>query len=166
MSARKKKLQVGDVFTIPLRDEIVSLGQIIKFDKDLFIVVYGKLFSSNDRPPNSVDTLNLVAASYTTDEFFCNKKWSVIGSQEPDLRAPRPSHIVDNGTGLVVIDFAGSVVRQATDADQLRLSYMKVISANLIATLIRDICGIEKYPHPYGVESVEYITVDEVLTRS
>ena len=79
----------GDVFTIPLDDGRVHLGQVIAFERFdlLFYIVVFDLVTTPERAPDLVDrTLasRPILAGQTMDALFRPGGWKVVGNRPSD----------------------------------------------------------------------------------
>ncbi len=91
--AKRFKLNVGDIFTIPLAENEVGFGQIICFPrtKDVFIMVVfdAKIAFSYTKEYNmeEIVTSKILFLGYSTDAKLYHKDWEVIGNYTSNISA-------------------------------------------------------------------------------
>lgn len=82
--AKRLKLNIGDIFTIPLSDNEVGFGQIISFpiSKDQFIMV---CFELKENKVGKYEVKKIIESpiiflGYTVDALLYHNRWEIIGN--------------------------------------------------------------------------------------
>lgn len=109
----------GDVFTIPLDDGRVHLGQVIAFERFdlLFYTVVFDLVTTPERAPGLVDRAlasRPILAGQTMDALFRPGGWKVVGNRPSDAARFLPAYKMDTPRGIFVKDFLTTRQRPAT----------------------------------------------------
>ena len=109
----------GDVFTIPLDDGRVHLGQVIAFERFdlLFYIVVFDLVTTPERALASCPIL----AGQTMDALFKAGGWKVVGNRPSDAARFLPAYKRDTPRGIFVKDFLTTRQRPATPEEAERL---------------------------------------------
>ncbi|WP_159573077.1 Imm26 family immunity protein [Curtobacterium sp. 18060] len=140
---------VGDVFTVPLDDSKVVLGQVIgKYTKALYVIIFDLV-----APVRSVQTLHFsdvtaatpLLARMTLDARFRPGMWQIVGNSIPDHRRflPAFSHGSEDYDGVHVTNFDGSRMRRATADDARRVPHLTVDSPMDVGKAVRAHHGLE-----------------------
>lgn len=128
---------VGDVFTVPLDDSTVALGQVVsKYTKALYVIIFDLVADAR-----SVQTLHFsdvtaatpLLARMTFDARFRPGMWQIVGNSVPDQRRflPAFSHGSEDYDGVHVTNFEGSRMRRATADEARRVPHLTVDSWEL-----------------------------------
>lgn len=109
----------GDVFTIPLDDGRVHLGQVIAFERFdlLFYIVVFDLVTTPERAAGLVDRAlasRPILAGQTTEALFRPGGWKVVGNRPSDAARFLPAYKMDTPRGIFVKDFLTTRQRPAT----------------------------------------------------
>ncbi len=130
----KFKLNVGDIFTIPLSNNQVGFGQIVNFPitKDCFIMV---VFDYRQDLKHVVDLANISSSpilflGYSLDAKLYHNSWSVIGNLIENIsQIVLPYHKLGiSPNDMSITDYKGKILREATANEFARLSYQTIIS--------------------------------------
>jgi hypothetical protein len=128
-----KKLNVGDVFTIPLddkNDSRVGFGQIIKIPNkhNFIIVVFKQIFCSQDFP--SIDKIiedKILFLGYTMDALIYHKYWQIIGNKTSNLAEIKlPYYKLGTPPDMNIVDYQGNIFRSASKSEFDNLEYKTV----------------------------------------
>ena len=116
----------GDVFTIPLDDGRVHLGQVIAFERFdlLFYTVVFDLVTTPERAPGLVDRAlasRPILAGQTMDALFRPGGWKVVGNRPSEAARFLPAYKRDTPQGIFVKDFLATRQRPATPEEAERL---------------------------------------------
>ena len=109
----------GDVFTIPLDDGRVHLGQVIAFERFdlLFYIVVFDLVTTPERAAGLVDRAlasRPILAGQTTEALFRPGGWKVVGNRPSEAARFLPAYKMDTPQGIFVKDFLATRQRPAT----------------------------------------------------
>ena len=123
---KRLKLKVGDVFEIPINDNLVGYGQIVRAGKVLYVVIFEEAYPRAER----VDVQKVVAGKiflvgHTLDGRLYHGMWKIIGNVPVNTtRIPFPCYKVGLGSeGIVVVDFDGIVIRKANESEENLLTF-------------------------------------------
>lgn len=141
----------GDIFTVPLDDGEVALGQVIgKYTKALYVIVFDLVASSK-----SVQTLHFsdvtaatpLLARMTFDARFRPGMWQIVGNSVPDQRRflPAFSHGSEDYDGVHVTNFEGSRMRRATADEARRVPHLTIDSPMVLEKALRAHHGLEPW---------------------
>ncbi|MBL1279820.1 MAG: hypothetical protein COA33_006095 [Fluviicola sp.] len=127
------KLKEGDIFTIPINNQFIGLGQIIYMPnkKNYMIIVFKERYEVSSVPLDlfTVSQGDIFLMGYTVDAKFYHKHWKVIGNVEVNLGRIRLPYfklgIIEKE--MLVINYQGKEIGQATKED-LKLNYKTVIA--------------------------------------
>ncbi|EJL74397.1 Imm26 family immunity protein [Chryseobacterium populi] len=117
--AKRLKLNIGDIFTIPLSEKEVGFGQIVQMpDKyTLIIVVYNyKTFQAEKYDIEKAVDSEILFLGYTNDAKLYHKDWKIVGNLLnnisrillPCFKLGLPS--ADYPDGARLVDFKGNVL--------------------------------------------------------
>jgi hypothetical protein len=142
---------VGDIFTVPLDDGQVALGQVIgKYTKALYVIIFDLVASGR-----SVQTLNFsdvtaatpLLARMTFDARFRPGMWQIVGNSVPDQRRFLPAfgHGSEDYDGVHVTNFEGSKMRRATADEARRVPHLTIDSPMVLEKALRAHHGLEPW---------------------
>jgi hypothetical protein len=141
-----RRLKVGDVFTIPVVDGRVALGQVVfrRLDGlEIFICVFDRLFSTDEQMTElKVEGLTPCLLGYVTDSGFYHDRWQVVSNQPTDTGLAPPCYVVDTTQGTVVKRPTGEVVRPASREDALFYPKKMTLTSALFEIQIAHVLGV------------------------
>lgn len=114
--AKRFTLREGDIFTIPINDGVLGLGQILwmpKHKHEFIMVVFDKKFKDKDEIVlTEISKWELVFLGYTVDAKLYNKKWEIIDNMTSNLsNVKKPFFKLGLATDHPrMVDFKGDVV--------------------------------------------------------
>jgi len=133
LSTKQKvyKVKSGDIFTLPLGDGRVALGQVVgKYKRSaLYVIIF-----DTGAPEDAVQSLDLsevtgtqpLLARMTFDARFRPGMWQIVGNRTPNQRGLLPAFSFgsDDYDGVQVTNFDGTRMRpargnEATDVPRL-----------------------------------------------
>ncbi len=86
---KKLRLNVGDIFTIPLGNGEMGFGQIVSFprSKDVFImIVFDQKMSENENYDiDKIIKSDILFLGYTTDAKLYHKHWNIIDNSNTNI---------------------------------------------------------------------------------
>jgi len=127
------RLKVGDVFTIPIDENRLGLGQIInKPNKDsLIIVVYDFSFDKEIIPSlNGLEEYKILLLGQTLDAKLYHKHWIVIGNNDKNITSIYLPYY-KLGTppkDIYIVNFKGETLRRATIHEFNTLNYQSIVA--------------------------------------
>lgn len=131
--AKRFKIKEGDVFTIPISEEEVGLGQIAYLPShkhNFMMIAFDKKFNiKEDISVDNLDQLKILLLGYTVDAKLYHKHWEIIGNNTSNLTKVKfPCYKLglpndDYPDGAKLVDHKGNIL-SAIDKDHFaRLSY-------------------------------------------
>lgn len=146
---------VGDVFTVPLDDGKVVLGQVIgKYTKALYVIIFDLVVPVS--PVHGLQLSEVTAAApflarMTFDARFRPGMWQIVGNSVPDQRRflPAFSHGSEEYDGVHVTNFEGSRMRRATADEARRVPHLTVDSPMVLEKAVRAHHGLEPWLPAY-----------------
>lgn len=116
MARKKQKWDVGDIFSIPLKNGEFSIGQIIGYEKDALNSVICAFYDikepSIEKVLQALNDTKLISIQFVTRDLLDIGEWSIIGHSNPidfekyiDLNAQRKKGFVGisiEGSGIMI----------------------------------------------------------------
>lgn len=127
------KLNIGDIFTIPIDEARVGIGQIInKPNKDsLIIVVYDVILNKDLLPPlNELCKNNILLLGHTLDAKLYHKHWVIVGNYNRNISTIYLPYY-KLGTppkDIYIVNYIGDSFRRATISEFNALNYQSIVS--------------------------------------
>lgn len=149
----------GDVFTIPVTKERCAIGVVVVANIDLYLCVYKELFAGANAKDASLSLLTPALIARTTDEYFHSGEWKVISNVDLPFEFPKPCYVVRTNEGLVLKNFHGSKVREATNEDLLYYGGARWVSNITFLKALRSMHGLDEGSYDY--ERIKYSHVKE-----
>ncbi|WP_143961168.1 Imm26 family immunity protein [Litoribacter populi] len=124
------KLKTGDIFTIPIDDARIGLGQIVNIpNKNNFIIIVFK----NSYDKNKIPSLEEIVKSevlflgYTLDAKLYHKHWVIIGNYADNVASiPLPYFKLGTSPDVNIINYKGDFVRKAKQEEDKYIEYKTV----------------------------------------
>jgi hypothetical protein len=153
VSRRRLRLQVGDVFSIPVDDDRVGYGQIVASWGESGGQFYFAVFDGvhpRDKVPDldAVLAEPLILLALSMDALLVHGHWQVVGHAEVgDRRIPWPAYKegVSPPGSFDVVDASGQRRRAASDEEAARLPFRTVVAPIRIEKALRALHGIEPW---------------------
>jgi len=149
MTARRTRLKQGDVFTIPLGDGRVNLGQVVAPHRGhaWYMTVFDGAEDPEVAARRDVTTKDPLFAALTLDVLFDLGDWEVVGHAAVDPSAHLPAYKVSLGTpdNVVIEDLDGSRQRRATEVDMATIPFRKTHGPVLLQHAVRAHEGLEPW---------------------
>nr|WP_294850301.1 Imm26 family immunity protein [uncultured Sphingomonas sp.] len=137
------KLEVGDVFLVPVDGEQYGVGQLAgNWKGELYVVIFDKLVSRNASPSDTANA-DLQFAALTLDAKFHHGDWPVIGNRTDNLAdIPQPWFKVGVGNATYIEARNRTVSRRATASEESALRYRTVVAPVRIENALKALHGI------------------------
>lgn len=148
MAKKNKKLSVGDVFTIPIDDDRVGVGQLVDAYEDsdghFYMAIFDELHPAGDAPDASeVTDGKLAFLALASDGLLHDGSWEVVGRCEVDRDAlPWPAYKEETDEGFDVVDHSGGRRRTATDKEAERLPFRTIVTTKVLEDALKARHGI------------------------
>lgn len=145
------RLRVGDVFTLPINEEALGVGQVVgSHGNDAYFFA---VFADPASPNLSTDDLvsratgPVLFLTLSFDALVHVGDWKVVGSAPVDDAIPLPAYKEEVGTGgaFDVVDHSGRRRRPATPDEVRQLSYRKLVAPIRVARALRASHGLEPW---------------------
>ena len=157
----RRRIRVGDVFTLPLDEDRVGFGQVVaRYKKDgYFFAVFDRAYSHASTPdPGDVLTCRLLFLALSLDAKLHVGHWVIVGNEpvSPTLPLPAYKEAVGTPENVHVVDFAGERRRRATAEEAAALPNRTVVSPALLEKAFRAKHGLEPWHERFdGLEPPE-----------
>ena len=140
------KLNVGDVFLVPLDDQRCGIGQLAgDWKGELYVVIYDKLVSRAALPEDVIGA-GLQFAALTLDAKFHHGDWPVVGNRKDFLSdLPQPWFKVDVGGETHIEARDRSVIRRATSTEAAQLRHRTVVAPVRIENALKALNGLGEW---------------------
>lgn len=151
----KARLELGDVFAVPLDDTRAGIGQVVAtYGQGAFYFAIFDLMVHPDDAINRVDealAAPLLFLAPSLDARLPVPYLTVIGERPVREGLPLPAHREVDAENLVhVVDFSGRRRRPATDDEARRLQNRRFIAPLRLARAMRATAGLEPWTDSYA----------------
>ena len=151
---RRKVLQVGDVFALPVSEDRVVAGQVVgRYGADAY---YFAIFDASAESPDALDIAailrqRLMFLVLSFDAKLANGDWPVIGSHSVSQELPMPAYRVGVGFPPVatVEDWTGTRSRPATQSEAETLPARKFVAPVRIEKAVKAKHGVLPWHESY-----------------
>ncbi|WP_159807990.1 hypothetical protein [Cellulomonas citrea] len=151
----KARLELGDVFAVPLDDTRAGMGQVVAtYGQGAF---YFAIFDLLVHPDDAINQLDealaapLLFLAPSLDARLPVPYLTVVGQRPVREGLPLPAHREVDGENLVhVVDFSGRLRRRATDEEARRLQSRHFIAPLRLARALRATAGLEPWTDAYS----------------
>lgn len=147
---RRKNVQTGDVFTVPVGGGASYVGQVMAMMRDeLFIVIFDVPVGDETTPPqlSSVLSADPLVSSWTHDERFRPDAWTVIGHAPADTDRLLPAFTwgLPATGGVRLTNFSGTRTRMASEEEAALIPMKALRSPALIDAFLRAHAGVDPW---------------------
>jgi hypothetical protein len=146
------RIEIGDVFTVPLDDARTGLGQVVaKYQRDGYYFALFAKARPRTPPPDAeavgADHVALLALSL--DAKLWVGDWKIIGRAPVPAGLPLPAYLLTIGASdkLFVVDYTGERQRPASALEDQRLPYRTIVAPVRLEKALRALHGLEPW-HP------------------
>jgi hypothetical protein len=151
----KARLELGDVFVVPLDESRAGIGQVVATygQGAFYFAIFDLLVPPNEAEANVDRALgcDLLFLAPSLDARLPVPYLTVIGSRPVREGLPLPAHREVDGENLVhVVDFSGRRRRRATDEEARRLQNRRFIAPLRLARALRASAGLEPWTDAYA----------------
>jgi hypothetical protein len=162
------ELKTGDVFTVPVDETRVGVGQIVAtYGKDAY---YFAIFDTTAADAASVDLEHatqqrVVFLALSLDAKLAAGHWNVVGHQPVPSGMPLPAfkEVVGSPHRVEVVDYTGSRRRPAQGAEAKLLPNRKVVAPVRLEKALRAKHGLEPWTEAYSDLAPNETTTTERL---
>lgn len=147
-------LRVGDVFTIPLGQDVIGFGQIVHDcgEGHYYFAMFEGLYSRDDPPSIDVVLESEVALfALSLDALLYHRHWQVIDNREVQAsRLPWPAYKEGTSPGAFdVVDYTGKHRRPATATETDELPFRTVVAPIRLEKALRALNGLGTWTDAY-----------------
>jgi len=151
----KARLELGDVFAIPLDGSRAGIGQVVAtYGQGAFYFAIFDLLVHPDAAEASIDealTADVLFLAPSLDSRLPVPYLTVIGTRPVRPGLPLPAHREVDADNLVqVVDFSGRRRRPATDDEARRLQNRRFVAPLRLARALRATAGMEPWQDGYA----------------
>ncbi|MCL2422853.1 MAG: hypothetical protein FWD11_03000, partial [Micrococcales bacterium] len=151
----KSRLELGDVFSMPLDRSRAGIGQVVAtYGQGAFYFAIFDLLVHPDAVEASIDTALAAAVLFlapSLDSRLPVPYLTVVGSRPVRPGLPLPAHREIDADNLVqVVDYSGRRRRPATDEEARRLQNRRFIAPLRLARALRATAGMEPWQDSYA----------------
>jgi len=148
------KLKAGDVFSVPIDDERVGVGQIVAtYGKDAYYLAIFDVVAP-DAASIDLDQAPLgrvLFLALSLDAKLAAGHWSVVGNRPVHEQMPLPAfkEAVGSPDRIDVVDFSGAKRRRAEGPEAELLPNRKVVAPVRLEKALRAKHGLEPWAEAY-----------------
>ena len=151
----KARLELGDVFALPLDDSRAGIGQVVAtYGQGAFYFAIFDLLVPPGQAEANIDralACDLLFLAPSLDTRLPVPYLTVVGSRPVREGLPLPAHREVDGENLVhVVDYSGRRRRRATDEEARRLQNRRFIAPLRLARALRASAGLEPWTDAYA----------------
>lgn len=147
----KFKLNVGDIFTIPLGNEEFGIGQIVWFPNhkhNFIMVVFKEKFQDIEKLYlTEINSFEILFLGYTVDAKLYNKKWKVIDnitSNLSNIQMPYYKLGLSND-GARLVDYKGDTLLNINEGTFNKLNYQTEVGPVRFENALKAYFGIKEW---------------------
>lgn len=122
------KLKEGDVFTIPVNEDLTGFGQIVKIpSKNNFVMAVFKDLMERNKIPETKEVVNIspLLLGFTTDAKLYHRHWEIIGNHPANIGGIKLPYFklgIPPGDSFIT-DYRGLRVRPITLEEYSKLDF-------------------------------------------
>ncbi|MCF6137761.1 Imm26 family immunity protein [Pseudalkalibacillus berkeleyi] len=147
---RKKKFKVslGDLFTIPVSQELMCVGQVaLKGCTSDVYIIFDYIYKQGDSISKFSNHPILLMVN-TVNIKLEDGEWEIIGNAELPKTLTLPNYLTETIGGYAVMDSGGRIIRKATETDIKNLSTLKSVAPIIVEDAVQAKFGkAEWYPY-------------------
>lgn len=178
--AKRFKLNIGDIFTIPLGNGEFGLGQIVYMPShkhNFIMIVFNEKYKSKEEVNlNALKDLEILLLGYTVDAKLYNKDWEIIGNNLSNLLLIKlPCYKLglpddDYPDGARLVDHKGNVLANIDKDTFDNLSYQSEVGPIRFQNALKAHFGLQEWiPEDYDkilyTKTLESVKIaDDILS--
>jgi hypothetical protein len=161
------KLSVGDVFTLPIDDSRIGVGQIVgKYGAEGYYYIAIFDFIASLRGSVDIDdavSKRVLFLALSLDAKLWAGHWELVGNRRVADQMPLPAfkEVVGTPDRVDVVDFSGERRRRASPLEAEVLSNRKVVAPVILEKALRAKFGVEPW-----LEIYTDLAPDEIATSA
>jgi hypothetical protein len=143
------KLKEGDVFTIPLGKDEVGFGQIVIYEKYIFIIC---IFDFKQQVREMFNLEKITSSSvlffgHTTKAKIIDKNWPIIGNYQPNLKNIELPYYKQGHplSEMFITNYNGDKICTATEKEFSKLQYEAVVAPLIYEDALKAHFNIEEW---------------------
>ena len=157
---RRAKIQVGDVFQVPLNEQLTAYGQVV----GTYLTAYYYAFFESTSAPEDVVLPEAVVKSEVTllglslDAALFHERWRIIGNApvSPAVHLPAYKVVVGTPNNVVIEDYSAKRTRPATQREMESLTHRTIVSSAVLENALRATHGLEPW-----IEAFDHLKPNE-----
>lgn len=162
------KIQVGDVFLIPLGNDQYGVGQVLARYQQTelyYMCAYDELIHGPHQNVSIADCSldSLLFLVFTFDAIIADGGWPVIGNTKPPSDVPFPTYKVIQAGEELVESWDGSVRRRARPGETMNLDNRGGVSPIRLEKALKAHHGLQPWHPAYDKMKLEYIQERQLL---
>ncbi|WP_160140288.1 Imm26 family immunity protein [Chryseobacterium sp. c4a] len=148
--AKRFKLNEGDIFTIPLKNNEFGLGQIINFPRtsDAFIIVlFNKKISESDTFDSiKIEDLEIIFLGYTFDAKLYYNDWQIIGNYKDNIQSIfLPFFKLGTIDDASLVNYRSKVLKRINESQFNKLTYKTEIAPIRYENALNAYFGLQEW---------------------
>lgn len=148
MTKPKPKLRIGDLFTMPLDEERIVVGQIVAtFLSSYYFAIFEPTFQRGD--DIDLDTVPLTRVAFLASSFDAKLRsadWVLIGNRSVAEEIPLPAYQFGTPGRTVIEDCSGTRRRPAQGDEAQCVPHRETVSPSVLEKALRAGHGL----HPWN----------------
>lgn len=158
-----KKFRVGDVFTVPVDESRISVGQIVgKHTEHGYYFAAFDTFYSRDEPLDIDKAIShrLLFLILSLDAKLFHGDWTVFGNRQVSKDIPLPAYKeeIQSADDVYVVDYTGTKKRPATNEEADLLPFRKFIAPVRLEKALRAKAGLAPWIEAYSEMAPDLVT--------
>ncbi|MGE8513543.1 MAG: Imm26 family immunity protein [Chryseobacterium culicis] len=153
--AKRFKLNVGDVFTIPLENDEFGIGQIVYMPNhkhNFIMIVFDKKYNLKEEVDlNGLQDLKILFLGYTVDAKLYHKDWEIIGNNLSNLSSVKfPCYKLglpndDYPDGARLVNYKGNVIANINKSQFDKLSFQSEVGPIRFEKALKAHFGLQEW---------------------
>ncbi|WP_313893617.1 Imm26 family immunity protein [Psychrobacillus sp.] len=137
--ARRKKIKVsfGDLFTIPGKNELMTIGQVVyKGSTSNVFIIFDCVYKQGESI-NEIKNNPILFIVNTVDTKLEDSEWKVVVNKKISEALILRIYIAETLDGFVVLDAGRKIIRHATENDVKCLSTLTSVSPVILEDAVK-----------------------------
>jgi hypothetical protein len=152
VAKKRSRFDVGDVFTVPLDEGRVGVGQAVakyEWEHYYYFAIFESAYPRSALPNPREIVANEVA--FLALSMDTKPDWQVIGNEPVPVDMPLPAckEVVGTPDRIDVVDYSGQDRRRATPEEVELLPYREIVSPAVLEGALRARFGLEPWNPGY-----------------
>jgi Immunity protein 26 len=159
--SRKFKINIGDVFTVPLSDDQSCYGQVLGIRHPIYyLAAFDALVPSGNSKIKDISTAKILFLGAFINPFKVRPTWLMVGNTQARNETGFPAHRILSGGNYYVETWDGSHRRLATEEEVALLDNSITCSAAVLESALKAHFGLGEW-EPKFHDTLKYEYVNE-----